>query len=119
MKKLMTLLLSLLFVFALVGCGGSVDDPNAGTYVLTSSEMGGITLGADEVFTGESYIELEGGGDATVCLDGDSISADWVLEDTVFTITIDGQDSVGTLENGVIRVNLLDMGMDFIFEKSE
>ena len=125
MKKFAAILLAVMMLFALTACGGSSEpaDPNCGTYTLTSAEMMGISMAPEEVFTGESYLELRDGGDASLTLDGDTVPATWVLDGANITVSIeDGgvtYDSTGTLTEGVIVINLLDMGMNFTFEKAQ
>ena len=120
MKKITALLLVLAMVFAFAACGSSEpDDPNCGTYTCTSVEMMGISLSPDEVFESECTMELKNGGKATVNLEGESGSAEWAVNGTELKITIEGVESVGTIENGVIVIDLMDLGMNYTFERSE
>lgn len=123
MKKLTVILLALMLVFTFAACGGGGGgesaDPNAGIYTLTSASMSGISLSPEELYTGESYVELKDNGKCTVCLDDESVSGKWILEGTDLTITTEDVDSYGTLQDSVIVVDLFEMGMDFTFEKTE
>ena len=120
MKKITALLLVLAMVFAFAACGSSEpDDPNCGMYTCTSVGMEGFSLTPDEIFENECTMELKNGGKAKVVIDGESASAEWSVNGTDFTLTLEGVESVGTIENGVIVIDLMDMGMDYTFERSE
>lgn len=120
MKKITALLLALMMVFAFAACGSSEpDDPNCGTYHCTTAEMMGVEMDPSEFYDSECSIELKNGGKAKMTLDSDSGSGSWVVDGNAITITIDGVDSVGTIEDGVMVIDLIGMGINFTFERSE
>ena len=113
MKKVLTLVLALALTLGLTACGGGgSSDPNAGVYQATAIEMWGVELAVDEVYTNGASLELKDGGKATINLDGTKSSCKWTLEGTDLSLDISGEVSTGTLENGVIKLDL--MGMDLI-----
>ena len=118
MKKIMALLLTLAMLLSLAACGGSAEeDPNAGKYLGTTAKALGMTMEMSEVYPGETWVELKSGGKGTIMLDGDDFSMKWTLEGETITITIEGVDSVGTLADGVITVDLMNMGVEMSFLK--
>lgn len=108
--------LSLIMCFAL-GCGSAPDDPNCGVYNCTTVEAMGYELSIDDVLENGASLELKGGGKADIVLDGESYGATWSYEGSEITITADDVDSVGTMENGRIDIDLMDMGMTYHFVK--
>lgn len=118
MKKIIALLLALAMLLSLAACGGSTEeDPNAGKYLGTTAKALGMTMEMSEVYPGETWLELKSGGKGTIMLDGDDFSMKWTLEGEAITITIDGVDSIGTLADGVITVDLMNMGVEMSFLK--
>ena len=109
----------------LAACGGKVSDgksggepdPNAGKYQGISAKALGMTMDMSEVYPGETWVELKSGGKDTVMLDGDEFPMKWTLDGEAITITIDGVDSVGSLADGVLTVDLMEMGVEMTFLK--
>jgi len=117
MKKLIALIMVACIVLSLAACGGGEPDPNAGVYQAVSGTALGFTMAIEEIYEGETWIELKNGGKGTIALDGQEFGLKWSLEGEDITITIQGEDSVGTLVDGVITVDLMDMGLVMVFEK--
>ena len=118
MKKIIALLLALAMLLFLAACGGSAEeDPNAGKYMGVSAAVGGFSMPMSDIYPGETWIELKSGGKGDIMLDGDSFGLKWTLEGETFTLTLEGVDSVGTLKNGVIVIDLMDMGCVMTFRK--
>ena len=117
MKKIISILLTLGLLLSLAACGGGEPDPNAGKYQGISAKALGLTMDMSEVYPGETWVELKSGGKGTVMLDGDDFPMKWTLDGEAITITIDGVDSVGRLADGVITVDLMDMGVEMTFLK--
>ena len=110
MKRLSALFLALLMALSLCACGGGAD-PALGKYNCTSIVMNDIDLGS----SGE-WLELKDGGKASVYMGGETRSADYTLEENALTMTIDGQEvGTGTLDNGVLTLEFLDL--TFVFER--
>ena len=112
-------------LLSLAACGGKVSDgksggepdPNAGKYQGISAKALGMTMEMSEVYPGETWVELKSGGKGTVMLDGDEFPMKWTLDGEAITITIDGVDSVGSLADGVLTVDLMEMGVEMTFLK--
>ena len=117
MKKIIAILLTIVMLLSLAACGGGEPDPNAGKYQGISAKAFGLTMDMSEVYPGETWVELKSGGKGTVMLDGDDFPMKWTLDGEAITITIDGVDSVGRLADGVITVDLMDMGVEMTFLK--
>ena len=118
MKRLLAILLILAMLLSLAACGGSAEeDPNAGKYIGIRAAVGGFSMPMSDIYSGETWIELKSGGKGTITLDGDSFSLKWALEGESITITLEGVDSVGTLKNGAIVMDLMNMGCVMTFQK--
>ena len=118
MKKIIALLLALAMLLSLAACGGSAEeDPNAGKYIGISAAVGGFSMPMSDIYPGETWIELKSGGKGDIMLDGASYGLKWTLEGETFTLPMEGVDSVGTLKNGAIVIDLMDMGCVMTFQK--
>lgn len=117
MKKRIAILLTLVMLLSLAACGGGEPDPNAGKYQGISAKALGMTMDMSEVYPGETWVELKSGGKGTVMLDGDDFPMKWTLDGEAITITIEDVDSVGRLADGVITVDLMEMGVEMTFLK--
>lgn len=118
MKKLVAILLAIAMLLSLAACGGeTAEDPNAGKYLGTTAKAFGMIMDMSEIYPGETWLELKSGGKGNIMLDGDEFPIKWALEGDTFTLTIDGVDSVGTLNEGVIVMDLMDMGVEMTFLK--
>ena len=85
--------------------------------VLGDVVCGGFSMPMSDVYPGETWIELKSGGKGTMMLDGKSVPMKWILEGNDITITIDGVSSYGSLENGILSMDLMNMGVVMTFEK--
>ncbi len=119
MKKLLTVLLTAVLLLSLAACGsdGTPTDPNAGMYYCTTVKAVGVLMTVDEVYDNGAYLELKDGGKGTINLDGMSTDITWTLEDSALSVDMEGQKSSGTLSDGTIVLNLLDMDMFLTFVK--
>lgn len=126
-KQLTALLLALVMALTLVACGGdggsdTQRDTTLGKYVGHEVDVfgdGGTPM--SELYEGECYIELKDGGKGEICLDGDKNPITWAVDaDNAFTLTLSGQDSKGTLADGVITLNdLFGVEMKLTFVKED
>lgn len=117
MKKIIALLLAVVMLLSLAACGGGEPDPNAGIYQGIRGEMDGIVLTMEELYPGESYLELKNGGKAELVLEGDKISGKWTLEGEKFNLVVEGEDCPGTLKDGIVTFDFTGIGMFLTFAK--
>ena len=117
MKKLISVLLILAMVISLAACGASEPDPNAGIYYGTYGTYSGFSMAAEELFEGGCSLELKNGGKGEITLGADSYNVKWSLEGETITVSLQGEESVGTLKDGVIEIEFLGLGLNLIFEK--
>ena len=69
MNRILTILLTLAMLLSLAACGGEQkDDPTLGKYIGIQGEMSGIVLTMEELYPGETYLELKSGGKAILML---------------------------------------------------
>ena len=117
MKKIIAILLAIAMLLSLAACGGGEPDSNLGKYQGISAKALGMTMDMSEVYPGQTWVELQSGGKGTVMLDGDDFPMKWTLDGEAITITIEDVDSVGKLADGVITVDLMNMGVEMTFLK--
>ena len=117
MKKIIALLLVLLMMFSLAACGGTEEDPNAGVYQAVSATALGMTLAIEDVYPEGGFIELKSGGKGTVSLGADQFNVKWSLEGEELTVSVAGEPSVGSLKDGTISIDFMDMGLLLVFQK--
>jgi len=114
MKKILALLLTVAMLLTFAACGKE-EDPNVGIYEGVSGEKDGVTLTMEELYPGESYLELENGGKAVLVLEGDEYSGKWKLDGEDLDLEVEGEDCSGTLEDGVITFEFADSGIYLTF----
>ena len=117
MKKTLSVLLILVMLLSLVACGSSEPDPNAGIYYGTYGTYSGFSMAADKLFEGGCSLELKNGGKGEITLGADSFNIKWSLDGEAITVSIQGEESVGTLKDGIIQIEFLGMGLELTFEK--
>lgn len=121
-KKVFVLVLALMMcAVALVGCGGgkgnAANNPAIGKYIGNTIDVMGEQPFDSVYGEGDNYIELQASGKGTFCLDGDPISIKWKLDGVDLTLTVEGVDCTGTLENDMITIDYFDMGIVMTFVK--
>lgn len=117
MKKFIAILMVAVMLLSLVACGGGEPDPNCGVYQGIRGEMDGIVLTMDELYPGESYLELKSGGKADLVLEGDKMTGKWTLEGETFNLVVEGEDCPGTLKDGIVIFDFTGIGMYLTFAK--
>lgn len=88
--------------------GGSSDQAVLGRYEGISCLSGGFELGAD----GE-WVELKSGKKAEIHILGETYRGKWALDGEDITITQDGDDYHGTLQDQVLQIRF--EGLDYTF----
>lgn len=120
MKKIIAMLMVLSIILGLCACGAAEEDPNAGIYYGTYGTYAGFSMPVEDLFDGgECSLELKSGGKGKIVLGGDSFNMKWTLEGENITIAIQGEESVGTLIDGVIEIEFMGMGLGLTFVKGE
>jgi len=121
-KKLISLLLCVVLALCLCACGGGSAtsvDPALGVYEGYSYEVLGFTYAMDEIYAGETFVELKSGGRGSLTLDDDSIDITWSVSGIDLEILIEGEPSYGTLEDGVLSLDFMNSGMYMVFAKPD
>ncbi len=99
------------------GCGYDPYDPHVlGYYKGTVIIAEGYEVDMTRVYAGENYIALREEGKGTMCLAGNPYEIQWGFRGERFFLEIQGEKSEGRLENGLLKLNYLDMGMDLCFQ---
>lgn len=104
-------------VVVLAGCGGKAEPTGyEGHYESVSGEMMGITLTGEDI--AGWAIDLKEGGKGTMEVEGESAGMKWTLEGNQVTVSVEGEEMVGTIEgNQLVFDDILGMGMKITFEK--
>ena len=114
MKRLGILCLFLCLI--LCGCGYDAYDPGGfGYYEGTAIIAEGYEIPMTRIYDGENYISLEDGGVGTLTLAGHSYEIQWGFRGQKFIMKLDGEKSEGLIEDGILKLNYLDMGMELLF----
>ena len=114
MKKLCILCLCLCLTF--YGCGYDPYDPTMfGYYEGTVIIAEGYEIPMSRIYDGENYILLGENGGGVLTLAGDSHEIQWGFRGQRFILELDGRKSEGSIENGILKLNYLDMGMELQF----
>ena len=101
----------------LSGCGYDTPDPAVlGYYSGTTILAEGYEIDMTQIYAGENYISLEGEGEGILCLAGHPYEIQWGFRGERFFLEILGEKSEGRMENGIIKLNYLDMGMELRFQ---
>ena len=117
-RQLIMLLLVAALLTGLCACGSSEPDPNAGMYKGVSAEMGGISIGLQELFGDDFAIELKDGGKAKFYYEGDDYSIKWSLDGTTFHAKGGGAELDGTLSDGtMVLENVMDSGVSITLQR--
>ena len=125
MKKKLNLLFVLVFVVSMItltGCGGSgkagEKSPYEGKWVAVSAQMMGMSVSIDEVFGGAFEFEVKNGGKVSFTAGDTTGKGKWSVEDDQFTLSIEGEEMVGTIGEDIISFDdMLEMGVKVIFAK--
>lgn len=114
MKRCLGLCLAL--CLALSGCGYDPYDPDLlGVYRGTVILAEGYEIQMTEIYPGENYIVLREEGEGTLCLAGSANEIQWGFRGERFFLEIQGEKSEGRLDQGTIKLDYLDMGMELRF----
>ena len=92
------------YLFAMEGAAPSGGNAAAGRYECISCEVDGQEASPD----GE-WIRLEKNGDAVLYFMGDEFEGTWQLNGTRFVLTQNGDKFKGTLENGLLKLDIAGM----------
>lgn len=110
MKKLIAILLSAAMLLGLCACGGpTYDEALLGVYTCYAGEAMGVKMDAAELWDDVCTIELKQGGKGKVHMDGDDYSMKYTLAGETITIEVDGETGSGTLKDGLMEVEILDL----------
>ncbi len=119
---ILPILLAVLFavLFSLTGCGNEksakAPSPTGTIYVGSTVHILDEDSPMDEVYNkGANTIELNADGTGLFTLNGDPIDITYEISGTDITMTADGMESVGTLEDGVLTFDYFGMGIEMVF----
>lgn len=120
MTKITALLLTVALLLGLAACGGpTYDESLLGVYTCYAVELMGYNMAADEVLSATSTLELKQGGKGTISVEGESASIKYTLDGENITVEIEDETAKGTLKEGVIDIEIMEMHMFFIQEGKE
>lgn len=117
MKKTAAVLLAGLIACVLCACGSS-QDANLGLYIGTIVRVVEKDEDMSGLYSGENSIELRTGGSAVFTIEDNPMESTYVISDGRITLTHDGVEASGTIEDGVITItDFFGIGITMIFEK--
>lgn len=118
MKKYVALALAVLMLLSLCACGDSDGEKAVyGTYDLYAVEYDtDVYLFAEEFFSGKNYVNLKSGGIAEMCLDDEVAKVKWKIDGSKLTLSAADGDMEGTVENGILAVNVNGTNLLYVAE---
>lgn len=114
LRKLLCVVLVFVLCLSLAGCS---SDPNCGTYIGKSIELGEKSYDIKDALSNGASLELKDGAICKLNLDGDEYTGTFTTEDAKVTIKLKETESVGTISDGVLSIDLLGKGMVIKFIK--
>lgn len=90
--------------------GGNANSEVLGRYPAVRCTIYGVDAGVED-----EWIELKKGGKAEICILGDTYTGKWKLDGKALTITQNGDEFLGALEDGVITISF--ETLDYIFSQ--
>ena len=105
-------LIAVMLAGLLCGCGSgsssSGDSSAEGMYQGVSMSYAGFDMDLED--GEETYIELKSGGKGKISFEGTTSSLKWKLEeDGTLTTTIEGDDYYGSINDGTLTVDIMDI----------
>ena len=137
MKKRIAILLALVMLLSLAACGGKDEGGSVankfgdggsiaeqakpagplGLYHGTTYEYSGQSFQMADVYEGICTIELMEDGKAVFILGGEELQCTWELNGEEFILDNQAVESPGSLVDGVITIDFMEMGMIMTFVK--
>ena len=111
--KKTALLLALLMILSLAGCGRS--GASAGVYHCVAAETNGVRFDPVQLYPGGASIELGSGGRGIVRLGEESGTIRWSLSGSALTVYMDDIRMNGTLSQGVLMLAMPEGGLTLTF----
>jgi len=119
MKRIVLIVLLVIALGALVGCGpNKSDDPNVGLWKATSVSMMGMTMDPAEVFESGITLELKANGKFELSMDGETGNGSWDIDGGKVQLTSSDAEMSGTVSgNTMTLIDVAGMGLDIVLEK--
>lgn len=82
------------------------------------SVYGGDWQPMDEVYSGQTYLALNTGGEGVFCVDGEAAAVEWAAEGRRLTLTMGSARCEGTLDANTIEIGFFDADIRMRFSRS-
>ncbi len=82
------------------------------------SVYGGDWQPMDEVYSGQTYLALNTGGEGVFCVDGEAAAVEWAAEGGRLTLTMGSARCEGTLDANTIEIGFFDADIRMRFSRS-
>ena len=92
-------------------------DPFCGYYEASSVEIGDMSFPIEEAYENGASLELKNASLCTLKLNGIAYEGEWKSEGSKVIVTIEEETSNGTVENGVLSIDLYGTGMTMVCNK--
>lgn len=122
MKKILSFLLILTLALGLISCGGggggAPDNPHVGKWIGVSTEMMGMEMAVEDVFTKGLTLELKNGGKVEMIADGTKASGTWSADGDNLKVKFGNDEMDATVSGSTLKLfNLMGMGLDIVLQK--
>ena len=120
MKRAGMLLIALMLLLTLCACGRETQ-PSAALGRFNGEQVsvyGGGWQPIGEVYSGQTYLALNAGGEGIFCVDGEAAAVEWETSGGRLTLTMGSARCEGTIDASTVTIGFFDADIRMIFSRT-